>query len=253
MKPHARDSDPVYLPLADGEQDRPWSHPLRPYGVRDYGRRGCHDGQYATTEFIHWLHLPFVPGRAFWITRGPRGETHRHEIRPTLPSILRGYAAAWGPFITVGTLLTIGSVVQVSPALFAILLAGMVTTLWAWMGRRLRRGRDQRRSDLHLRAFGTRCDPLDMTQSMALALRETIGARWHAVADGKTPEDVARLGASSSEQSLVAYALLRLAARLADNHDAARALAASEALLDRMDREGTAALLGDAPYRARPL
>jgi hypothetical protein len=129
----------------------------------------------------------------------------------------------------------------------------MAATLWAWTGRRLRRGRDQRRSDLDLRAFGTRCDPLDMTPSMALALREEIGARWRAVADGKTPEDVARFDASSPAQMLAAYALLRLATRLAGKRDAARALAASEALLDRMDREGTAALLGDALYRARPL
>jgi hypothetical protein len=59
--------------------------------------------------------LPFVPGRAFWITRGLDGKTHRHEISPKPSSILRGYAAAWGPFVTVGTPLTIGSVVHVSP------------------------------------------------------------------------------------------------------------------------------------------
>jgi hypothetical protein len=119
---------------------------------------------------------------------------------------------------------------------------------WTWTWRSVHGQRERRRSDFHLLAYGTRCDPLRMEHEFATSLQPHIGRRWAEVADGKSPEDVAQLGAASSAQAVLAYAALRLAARLAPEDQARRqSLAESERILDAVKE--TPALEG-GPYRA---
>jgi hypothetical protein len=78
-------------------------------------------------------------------------------------------------------------------------------------------------------------------------LQAEVAARWAKVADGSTPEDVARLGAATPAQAVLAYASLRLAARLAPGNHAREAREASDRVLDAV--KDTAALEG-GPYRS---
>lgn len=97
-------------------------------------------------------------------------------------------------------------------------------------------------------AFGTRCDPLKMEESLASVLQADVAERWAQVADGSTPEDIARLGAANPAQAVLAYASLRLAARLAPGDHARQARDASERILDAL-KDGDALLEG-GPYRS---
>jgi hypothetical protein len=86
-----------------------------------------------------------------------------------------------------------------------------------------------------------------MTHDLAATLQTHIAERWAQVAEGNSPDDIARLGAANPAQAVLAYASLRLAARLAPGDDARQSREASERILDAI--KDTPALDG-GPYRS---
>jgi hypothetical protein len=211
------------------------------YGTRFYGKVDNHDGQHQLTRFFHIYYVPLVPVSTMWVTRTTGQGYSGHDVKMSLRSVVAGYARVWGPVAAVGALAT-GSVAGAAVAVGAGALAA-----WSWTWRSLRGAREQRRSDFHLLAFGTRCDPIKMSEPLASNLQAAIARRWAEVSEGSSPEDVARLGATSPAQAVLAYASLRLAARLAPGAHAHEAHAASERILDAI--KDTPSLEG-GPYRA---
>ncbi len=209
------------------------------YGTRFYGHVDDHGGQHQLTKFIHLYYVPLIPIDSVWVTRGRNG----HQAEMSTRSVVAGYARVWGPVVAVAAA-TAGGVVGMVAAGAAAAL-----TAWTWTWRSLRNAREQRRSDFHLHAFGTRCDPLKMNRDLASVLQTAIAGRWAEVADGKTPEDVARLGAANPAQAVLAYASLRVTARLAPYRHARDARDASERILDGL-RDSDHDALQSGPYRS---
>src|SRR5689334_9579105 len=178
------------------------------FGHQQYGRVDEHEGQYAHTRFFHLWYLPLIPTETVWILHD--GTRACHQMKRSWRSILSGYGRVWGPVIALGgaAAAIAGSIVAIPVAATAAVAGG-----WSWRTRRLRGDRDRLRSSFHLLAYGTRCDPLQMTDAMVAALRPGCEARWAELADGMTPEDAARLGARSLQQAVFAYGVLRIAAR----------------------------------------
>ncbi|HET9624818.1 MAG TPA: hypothetical protein VFP84_25800 [Kofleriaceae bacterium] len=211
------------------------------YGTRFYGKVDSHEGQHQLTRFFHIYYVPLIPVSTMWVTRTTDAGYNGHDVKMSLRSVVAGYARVWGPVAAVGAIAT-GSVAGAAAAVGAGALAA-----WSWSWRTLRGAREKRRSDFHLLAFGTRCDPLKMDQTLASNLQAAIARRWAEVSEGSSPEDVARLGASTPAQAVLAYASLRLAARLAPGDHARQARDASDRILDAV--KDTPALEG-GPYRA---
>jgi len=213
------------------------------YGTAFYGQVDGHDGQRQLTKFFHLYYVPLVPVDTLWVTRDLARGYHGHAVQMSGRSVLAGYARVWGPIAAVGAAAAggVGGVVAAG-ALAAL-------TAWTWTWRSVRSARERRRSDFHLRAFGTRCDPLKMDSALASVLQADVAGRWAQVADGNTPEDVARLGAANPAQAVLAYASLRLAARLAPGAHARDARDASERILDAVRDHDDRALEG-GPYRS---
>src|SRR6185369_5547642 len=174
------------------------------YGTRFYGQVDSHSGQHQLTKFFHIYYVPLVPVGTLWVTRELDSGYGGHAVQMSGKSVLAGYARVWGPLAAIGAIAT-GSV-------GGILAAGAVAALsaWTWTWRSVRDAREKRRSDFHLAAFGTRCDPLKMEDRLASVLQADVAERWAQVADGSTPEDIARLGAANPAQAVLAYASLRL-------------------------------------------
>lgn len=211
------------------------------YGTRFYGEVDSYGGQRQLTKFFHIYYVPLVPIDTLWVTRDlERGYTG-HAVKMSGRSILAGYARVWGPVAAVGSFLA-GSVGGTVAA-----VGLLAVSAWTWTWRSVRAAREQRRSDFHLVAFGTRCDPLNMDEDLAASLQPHIAERWAEVSEGNSPEDVARLGAANPAQAVLAYASLRLAARLAPRDHARTSLEASERIIDAV-RESPA--LEGGPYRS---
>jgi hypothetical protein len=213
------------------------------YGTGFYGQVDSRGGQHQLTRFFHVYYVPLFPVGTVWATQRLESGYQGHGVRMSGRSVLAGYARVWAPLAAVGALVT-GSVGGLIAA------AGLgALCAWTWTWRSVRDARGRRRSDLNLLAFGTRCDPLRMPERLASDLQGPISERWAHVADGSTPEDVARLGAASPAQAVFAYASLRLAARLAPGEHARAALAASERILDAA-RDVDETVLEGGPYRS---
>jgi hypothetical protein len=213
------------------------------YGTAFYGQVDGHGGQRQLTKFFHLYYVPLVPIDTLWVTRDlPRGY-NGHAVEMSGKSVVAGYARVWGPIAVVGALALGGIGGFVAAGALAAVSA------WTWTWRSIRSPRERRRSDFHLRAFGTRCDPLRMDTRLASVLQADIAKRWAQVADGSTPDDVARLGAANPAQAVLAYAALRLAARLAPARHAHKARDASERILDAVRDHDETALEG-GPYRS---
>jgi len=212
------------------------------YGTRFYGEVDHYGGQRQLTKFFHIYYVPVLPVSTMWVTRETDGGYNGHAVQMSGRSVLAGYARVWGPVAAVGAFLA-GSV-------GGLVAAGALVALsaWTWSWRSLRSAREQRRSDFHLLAFGTRCDPLQMDDQLASVLQAHIAERWAEVADGNSPEDVARLGATTPAQAVLAYASLRLAARLAPGDHARKSRDDSERILDAIKDSGAA--LEGGPYRS---
>jgi len=213
------------------------------YGTAFYGQVDGHGGQRQLTKFFHLYYVPLVPVDTLWVTRDLARGYNGHAVQMSGRSVLAGYARVWGPIAAVGAAAAGG----VGGVVAACALAAL--TAWTWTWRSVRSAREQRRSDFHLRAFGTRCDPLKMDSRLASVLQADVAGRWAQVADGATPEDVARLGAANPAQAVLAYASLRLAARLAPLQHARNARDASERILDAIRDHDDRALEG-GPYRS---
>jgi hypothetical protein len=211
------------------------------YGTRFYGEVDGYGGQRQLTKFFHIYYVPLVPVDTLWVTREVDGGYRGHAVQMSGRSVLAAYARVWGPVAAVGSFIA-GSVGGIIAGAALLAVAG-----WTWSWRSVRSAREQRRSDFHLLALGTRCDPLQMDHDLASQLQTQVAQRWAEVAEGNSPEDVARLGASNPAQAVLAYASLRLAARLAPGDHAAASRAASERILDAV--KDTPALEG-GPYRS---
>jgi len=211
------------------------------FGTRFYGEIDSYGGQRQLTKFFHIYYLPLMPVDTLWVTRDLEEGVSGHPVKMSGRSLLAGYTRVWGPVAAIGAFLAGNvSVMAIAGALAAV-------SVWTWSWRAVRSAREQRRSDFHLLAFGTRCDPLKMDDQLAATLQSHVSERWAEVADGNSPEDIARLGAATPVQAVLAYASLRFAARLAPGDDARRSLDASERILDAVkDRPA----LDDGPYRS---
>ncbi|HKE14335.1 MAG TPA: hypothetical protein VKB80_05710 [Kofleriaceae bacterium] len=210
------------------------------FGTRYCGEVDSHCGQGQLTRFFHIYHVPIVPLETKWMTEDLAYGRNGHDVAWSIRSVVAGYMRTWGPLVALGGLAGGGSFVA-SAALLAL-------TAWTWTWRWVRGERERRRCDHHMHAFGTRCDPLRMKADLATRLRAEVAERWARAADGRTPEDVARLGAANPTQAVLAYASLRLAARLAPAEQASKARAASERVLDAC-KDADLALAG-GPYRS---
>jgi hypothetical protein len=213
------------------------------YGTRYFGEVDRCAGQCQLTRFVHVYYMPIVPVGTMWVRGNVDGERTAHAVQMSGRSIVAGYARMWGPLGALAALATasIGGVVAA---------AGLVALCaWSWTWRSVRGERERRRSDFHQLAFGTRCDPLQMEPALATVLQADVATRWAQVSDGNTPDDIARLGAANPAQAVLAYASLRLAARLAPASHARAALDASERVLDALKDTNELALEG-GPYRA---
>jgi hypothetical protein len=213
------------------------------YGTAFYGRVDGHGGQHQLTKFFHIYYVPIVPVGTLWATEQLDDAYQGHEVKLSGRSVLAGYARVWGPLGALAALASGG----VGGALAAVGLAA--ATAWSWTWRSLRDPRARRRSDFNLHAFGTRCDPLRMPEELAANLQAPVAERWALVAEGSTPEDVARLGAANLSQAVFAYGSLRLAARLAPGEHARAALEASERIVEAVRDIDETALEG-GPYRS---
>jgi hypothetical protein len=212
------------------------------YGTRFYGQVDSYEGQHQLTKFFHIYYVPLIPVGTLWVTRELDRGYSGHAVQMSGKSVLAGYARVWGPVAAIAAIAagSVGGIVA------AAALAGV--SVWTWTWHSVRNARERRRSDFHLLAFGTRCDPLKMEDELASVLAANVAERWAQVANGSTPEDVARLGAADPTQAVLAYASLRLAARLAPGEHARKARDASERILDAI-KDGDAMLEG-GPYRS---
>lgn len=216
------------------------------YGTRMYGRVDGHDGEFASTRFAHIWWVPLFPLGSFWVTQDHGDSFNGHAIRLSGRSVGAGYGRVWGPIAAVAGVASGGL------AGFAVAGVAAAATAWSWRTRSVRSAREQRRGTYHALAFGTRCDPLRMSRRLAESLRPDVEARWAMVSGSRSPDDVARFGAESGPQAVMAYAVLRLVARTARGAQARRAREASERILDAA-RELDGALAEGGPYRAAAL
>ena len=206
------------------------------YGTRRTGKVSQREGQYAVTRFAHVYYLPLFPIAGLWIT----GEDRGHVAKVSWKSVIAGYTRTWAPLVGLGMMLT-GPV-----GVFAGLgcLAAVAGT-FAWLN--VHAPAAQRRSDLNLLAFGTRCDPHLLPRELVDALRPELAERWAQLANGQSPSDVARFGTDDIERAAVAYGVLRLSALALPRREAADVEAEAARIADNV-RE--LQQLGDGPYRS---
>jgi hypothetical protein len=213
------------------------------WGKRRYGKMDAHEGQYAVTMFGHVWYLPLFPIESFWATREDGNGLRGHEIKLTARNVFAGYMRVWG---ILGVCIGAGVAAANPITGLAIVGASAGSAAWSWMQRSLRGDREKRRSDFHLVAYGTRCDPLIMSDDLAAAVKTRVEAAWAQVASGSTPEDIAKRGTKDVAQAVFAYGVLRLAAR--GGTHAAAAKAAADQILDSVGEVNVAGLEG-GPYR----
>ncbi len=212
------------------------------FGTRFYGEVDRCGGQRQLTKFFHIYYVPLLPVDTLWVTQDVKGGYHGHAVAMSPRSVVAGYARIWGPLAAVGALAT-GSMGG-----FLASMGLLALSAWSWTWLSVRGARERRRSEYHMLALGTRCDPLKMDHQLASMLQTGVTERWARVAEGKTPEDVARHGAANADQSVLAYAALRLAARLAPADQGRKARESSERVLDARGDLGIE--LEGGPYRA---
>jgi hypothetical protein len=210
------------------------------FGRRWYGRVDEHEGQYLATRFFHIYFVPLIPLESMWVNRDMGRQLYGVPTGIKGRSVLSGYARIWGPIAAVG-----GAAAIAAGGLFGlpIAIAGAVAGALGWSTRKLRK-RHSLRSDFNLLAFGTRCDALDFPEDQAQRLRAVLDQRWAEIGGGLTPLDVAQRGSTDIRQSIVAYGLLRLAARKEPS-----AKQASEEILRRCAGADVMSVEG-GPYRA---
>lgn len=206
------------------------------YGRRAYGRVFGHQGEFAQTRFFHLYYLPLVPESSFWVTHQEGDSVRGFEIATCRESVIAAYLRWWGPILALAAL---ASVPFVLGAVVTASIAAAIIYTWRW--RSMHTARARRQSEGDALVFGTHCPPALMTPDMRQALRIRLEERWAKVSDGRAPEDMVGFG-GNSEQRLLAYGLLRLAA--VDHRDPA-ASGAADRILDGLGTEP----LESTPYR----
>jgi len=214
------------------------------YGSRWCGQVDTQEGQCQLTRFAHIYWLPILPIGTMWATSQVDKSYQGHKVRWSWRSVLAGYARFWGPVVALFGIARL----SLDGALVATIAASLCAWSWTWYG--VRGAREQRRSDHHAAAYGTRCDPLRMPRQLAFSLRTEVDRAWAAASGGRTPEDVARLGANDPAEAALAYATMRLVARTAVGPAAQVARATSEKLLDAT---ASVTVAEGSPYRATPV
>src|SRR5437764_2188422 len=166
-------------------------------GHRPYGRVHAHEGEHLETQFAHIDFLPLFPIGSQWITHEAGGNRIGFPVRLSLKSLAAGYLRVWGPLVAF-VLFALGGI------LASCVIAALVAWSWTWwrLPRALRR-----RSDFNRVAFGSRCEPKWMTRAQRIGNEEAL--RKSAARRGaRSPEDVARFGATDANEAVIAYGLL---------------------------------------------
>jgi hypothetical protein len=180
------------------------------WGTRHYGKVDQFAQQYAVTRFGHVWFLPMIPMESIWVTGRWGDDLAGHPRRLSLRSVGAAYARTWG--LLGGAIALITGLTSASPIAVAVGAALLAAGLASFRWRNLRTAREHRRAGFNLLTIGTACDPLDMPPEYAMILRPALEERWAELAAGHTPDDVARIGATSVPQAATAYALLRVIA-----------------------------------------
>ncbi|HUQ06569.1 MAG TPA: hypothetical protein VM261_28895 [Kofleriaceae bacterium] len=217
------------------------------WGTHHYGHLGGHgNSEHLVTKFGHLYWFPIFPMESLWVTHRLGDQRVGIDVPLSARSVLATYLRFWAPLVALGA----GATLSIAGLAIAAVMVALSAWSWTWMRRRT--GRERRRAQLNQLAFETACDPLIRREGDCLSLRREIDARFAEVSNGRTPDDVARLGADTPQQAALAYASLRLVAATTRGGTARKAREASERVLDRLtDREADA--MGDGgPYRAQP-
>jgi hypothetical protein len=217
------------------------------WGTHHYGKVDGHGTEYMCTRFAHLYFVPLFPmGGSRWVLRGFADDLLGYDVPISGRSVLATYLRVWAPIVAIA----LGATFTIWGLAAAALLA--VLSGWSWMWRSVH-GRELRRAQLNQLAFGTACDPLRRPMGQCIGLRREVEERFAEVSNGRTPDDVARLGADTALQAALAYGCLRVAAATAERPIARKAREASERVLDRMTDRDVDALSEGGPYRARPV
>jgi hypothetical protein len=170
-------------------------------GKRMFGRVDERGGEFAATTFWSLWFLPLLPRQSVWVAPGA-DEPRVLGIGWHPRSIVVAYARTWCPVIA-GICVWNDSVASFCTAAAAIALYAM-----SWIWRMLPGLQAQQRSDLHLLALGTRCNPGLMTKRTRAEVLAVVTRSWQAIAHHRFPEDVARLGSADAEELIRAYGVL---------------------------------------------
>lgn len=216
------------------------------WGSRHYGKVDGHGSEYMSTRFGHLYFFPIVPMQSRWVTRVLSGDQlFGFDVPLSGRSVIATYLRFWAPLIALG----LGATMTIWGIAAAVALLGLSGWSWTW-GKV--RGRELRRAQLNQLAFMTACDPLRRPTGQCIGLRREVEARFAEVSNGRTPDEVARLGADSPLQAALAYGCLRVVAATAEGRTARKAREASERVLDRMTDREVDALADGGPYRSKP-
>lgn len=194
------------------------------FGTRNCGAVDEQDGEYAVTRCFHIYYLPIIPLRWMWVSGQSGDEVVGIAIRPHLRSLAAAYLRSWGLIVAIGLLANASLAGAGRMNLIAGIVAGAAVALsWRWHSRRSQR--DLRAGTMIQSTLNTYCDPRYFQRDRAEESRRYLEAQWARYANGRSPNDVARLGPTSPEQAVLAYSLLRLTARTGrggNGRDAAR-------------------------------
>ena len=173
---------------------------------RTHGRVDEHDGEYVETEFTHlvWSRIPLLPVRSFWIVNDRGSQRIGFQIQLHPRSVAATYLRIWAPAIATAVMMLSSS--ALAPVM-AVVLFGLSAWSWTWWPRD---AAVRRRSDFDLAAFGSRCDPARMTDTMNQILANQLTLRASAGTDPRPPDDIIRFGPRTVDEALLAYGLLRL-------------------------------------------
>jgi len=196
------------------------------FGTGWAGRVDEEAGECAETLFFHLFYVPLIPLRSMWVTgREVVGERQvrawslgiasalviedHGDARSGLPirldvkSVAAAYLRTWGVALAFACF-------AVAPSVATGCVAAAVAALsvWSWWWR-TPRDADTRRSQLRLLAFGCRCHPRRFRPAARARLRASLEARWRGPGR-RPPSDVARFGATTLDEAVVAYGLLIL-------------------------------------------
>ena len=209
------------------------------WGTRNAGKVDQRDGQYALTRFAHVYWLPLVPTSSIWVTSDGVG----HDMKLSPRSVIAGYARTWSLVLGAAGVIGFGGTLAFAAEIAAVAIGALSMS---WTNVVTESGK--RRSDLNLLAFGTRCEPKLLPESLVETLTVEANERWAVVSDGQSPGDIARFGTDDLERAAAAYGVLRLTALSLPSAQAAEAEADAKRIAEGV-REKLQVTEG-GPYRS---